>query len=253
MGPVPLGRSCERGKVPSPWEPPSLAGRSAGIVRELQRLKRTVWEVASGQAVYKEASTDSPWHIATLPRPKHMPGCWNSGFIGQTWGEDSVWLHGDRLKGWECGLGWNWGYKRTQHGSVTEAQLSTREGRGMDLPQQSHCQHSHTRAWLWQKQVLGVHMWKWGWNMSRLPVLPWWVQGRGFSGFSHQQTLGVYTYLRTSEPITSTPTATVDFVGAHTRWQVISQSHTSLWTAPVEEYAAAPFSVGVLQSCLLQL
>ena len=37
MRPVPVGGSCEGGKVLSPWEPPSSAGRSAGTERELER------------------------------------------------------------------------------------------------------------------------------------------------------------------------------------------------------------------------
>ena len=36
-------------------------------------------------------------------------GGWNSGFSGQTQGEDSVWLCEDSLKGLECGPGCNWG------------------------------------------------------------------------------------------------------------------------------------------------
>ena len=39
MGPAPLGGSCERGKVPLPWEPLSTVGRSVGTERELQRLR----------------------------------------------------------------------------------------------------------------------------------------------------------------------------------------------------------------------
>ena len=37
MGPACLAGSYETGNVPSPGEPPSLAGRSAGTDRELQR------------------------------------------------------------------------------------------------------------------------------------------------------------------------------------------------------------------------
>ena len=39
MGPTPLGGSCERGKVPSTWEPPLLAQRSAGTYGELEWLR----------------------------------------------------------------------------------------------------------------------------------------------------------------------------------------------------------------------
>ena len=38
MRPATLGGSCERGKVPSSWKPPST-GRSAGTEMELQRLR----------------------------------------------------------------------------------------------------------------------------------------------------------------------------------------------------------------------
>lgn len=62
MGPVPLGVSCERGKVPLLWETPSLAFLLVCVV----------------------------------------PECLNSGFSAQNWGEDLVWLHADSLKGLEC-------------------------------------------------------------------------------------------------------------------------------------------------------
>ena len=42
MRPAPLGGNCERRKIPSPWEPPSLAGKSGRTDRELQKLKRRV-------------------------------------------------------------------------------------------------------------------------------------------------------------------------------------------------------------------
>ena len=38
------------------------------------------------------------------------------------------------------------------------------------------------------------------------------------------------------------------FVGLHTGWQVVSQSHRSRLTAPGEEHSKAPFPEGVLQS-----
>ena len=38
-GSRPSGRTCERGKVPSPWEPLSLAEMSTRMERELQRLR----------------------------------------------------------------------------------------------------------------------------------------------------------------------------------------------------------------------
>ena len=39
LGPVPQAGSCERGKVPAPWEAPSPSGRSMGTERELCRLR----------------------------------------------------------------------------------------------------------------------------------------------------------------------------------------------------------------------
>ena len=65
MGPIPLGVSCERGKVPLLWETPSPAFLLVCVV----------------------------------------PECLNSGFSAQNWGEDLVWLHADSLKGLECGPG----------------------------------------------------------------------------------------------------------------------------------------------------
>lgn len=62
MGPIPLGVSCERGKVPLLWETPSPAFLLVCVV----------------------------------------PECLNSGFSAQNWGEDLVWLHADSLKGLEC-------------------------------------------------------------------------------------------------------------------------------------------------------
>ena len=38
MGPAPLQGSCERGKLPSPWEAPSPVRRSAGTEGELQKM-----------------------------------------------------------------------------------------------------------------------------------------------------------------------------------------------------------------------
>lgn len=48
IGPEPLGGTCERRKVPLPWELPSTAGRSAKTDRALRRLreKYSRWLVA---------------------------------------------------------------------------------------------------------------------------------------------------------------------------------------------------------------
>ena len=40
MGLASMRGSCERGRIPSPWELPSLAGRSTRTERELKRLRQ---------------------------------------------------------------------------------------------------------------------------------------------------------------------------------------------------------------------
>ena len=81
MGPAPLGGSCERRMLTSPWEPPSPAGRYARSDRELQRLERRVWELAWGTAGYGETNTEGPDHVTTLPSPRCAPAGVHSDWV----------------------------------------------------------------------------------------------------------------------------------------------------------------------------
>ena len=63
MGVCPLGGNCERGKVPSPWEPPSPAETE----KELQRLRiESSCQTVAGQ---RETNTHGPCHFIAGPRP----------------------------------------------------------------------------------------------------------------------------------------------------------------------------------------
>lgn len=151
MVPAPLGRSCGRGKVLSPWEPPSQAGRTEweGNFGGLRGDCRS-WPAApqSGKRL-----TETVLAPITFPRPRHVLAgvhrdqCENSGFSRQMWGADSVWLLGDSLKGPECGPGHKWGCMQDRAGSATGVPMSTWGGRGVSLPQQPPCQ-AHSGAWL---------------------------------------------------------------------------------------------------------
>ena len=63
MGPAPRGGSCEGGKVPTFWEVPSRAGRSAWTEGELQSLK--------GECGYQcaEGRMESDLHRLLTPPP----------------------------------------------------------------------------------------------------------------------------------------------------------------------------------------
>ena len=69
MGPAPLGGSCEREKVPSPWEPHSPAGRSEGTDRELQRLRRECSSrFAAGRRERDQDRQSLPPHCTSQPK-----------------------------------------------------------------------------------------------------------------------------------------------------------------------------------------
>ena len=74
MGLAPLKGSCERGKVPLHWKPPSLAGRSAGTDKELQRLTGEWgrWLVA-GRAEREQLRRSLSHHCTSQPK-RHI--CW---------------------------------------------------------------------------------------------------------------------------------------------------------------------------------
>ena len=87
MGPVLMGGNCERGKVPSPWELPSPAERSAGIERELHGLRgeRSSW-IAAGRTERREKDQHrGTWPLPCTPQPKtHV--CWCARGVGTgTW------------------------------------------------------------------------------------------------------------------------------------------------------------------------
>ena len=80
MGPVPLGGSCERGKVPSPWEPPSPAGRSARTEREIQRLRGECSNrLAAGRAERDQHRWSWPPCCTLQPE---MRICWCAQWLG---------------------------------------------------------------------------------------------------------------------------------------------------------------------------
>lgn len=77
-GPAPLGKSCERGKVPLPWgRGASSAVRSAGIERELQWLRVMVQQLdCSRQDRERESCTEGPdLLVFVVPSPR-MCVCW---------------------------------------------------------------------------------------------------------------------------------------------------------------------------------
>lgn len=72
MGPAPVGRSCEEGKVPSHWEPSSPAGRSAATDRELQRLggECTSWLAAGRTERHQHRQS---WLPCCTYQQRHTP------------------------------------------------------------------------------------------------------------------------------------------------------------------------------------
>ena len=64
IGPTPLGRSCERGNVPTPWGAPSLAGRWArmedSIAAGLQNGERLAQTVCAAALHFPD------WHMCLL-------------------------------------------------------------------------------------------------------------------------------------------------------------------------------------------
>lgn len=78
------GRSYDRWKATSPWEPLSLARRSAWTDRKLQRLERKVCKLARGPTRPREASADRPGHITVLPSPSCVPVGVHSDWLQQT-------------------------------------------------------------------------------------------------------------------------------------------------------------------------
>lgn len=112
MRAIPLVGSCEIGKLPSPWGPPSPVRRSAGMDNfKNSQAECKIW---SSALQHKQTSIDDPC-VTALPRLRcTVTGCWLSGFSGQAQWKDSVWLCRDSLKVLECGLGSSWGC--VQHG-----------------------------------------------------------------------------------------------------------------------------------------
>ena len=113
MGPAPLGGSCERGKVPSPWELPSPAGRSAGTERELQRLRGECSNQLTAGRRERDQHTWS-WPPCCTPQPKTCNSWYEWGLGAEAWasvdrpGERTGSGSAENLEGLECGLGCNW-------------------------------------------------------------------------------------------------------------------------------------------------
>ena len=135
MGPVYLEGSCGRGKLPSSWECPSPAGRSARIDRGLERLRGE----CSSRPVAGRAERDQhngPGQLTVLPSLRCMPASACSGWIQklrrqrQTRGEDLIWLHRQRE-----GPGvWCRGVCSTDPGSTTGGPLSAHVNGGGTWP-----------------------------------------------------------------------------------------------------------------------
>lgn len=66
------------------------------------------------QAKHRGTGIELPFHCPATAG-LHSAGCGNSGFSGQTWGEDLVWLCRNIQKSLECGLGYKW--RHTQDGA----------------------------------------------------------------------------------------------------------------------------------------
>lgn len=135
MGLVPLGGSCERRKIPLLWEPPSLAGSSAGTDGELQKLRECSIQLEAGR-------TERNQHRWSLPRcytsQPQTPACWCSWWLGA---ETRASLDRPRERTWfgcmeTAQRSWSvvyvttGGVHRTEPGSATGALLLTRVQRG---------------------------------------------------------------------------------------------------------------------------
>ena len=131
MGLLPLGGSCERRKIPSPWEPPSPAGSSAGTDRELQKLREYSIRLAAGR-------TERNQHRWSLPRcytsQPETAACWCSWWLG---GETRASVDRPRERTWfgcmeTTQRSWSvvctatGGVHRTEPGSAIGALLLTR-------------------------------------------------------------------------------------------------------------------------------
>ena len=110
-GPASLGGSCERRKLPSPWPAPSPGGdlRDRKGASEAQRRVQQLAHSSQN----RETCVEGPGYLAEFSAQDESllelseglgwkdAGRLNSGFRGQTRGEDWGWLCGDRLKGRE--------------------------------------------------------------------------------------------------------------------------------------------------------
>ena len=79
MGAVPLWGNCERGKLSTCWEVPSLAGRSTRTEGELRR--RVQQPVCRGQSEERPAELVCPCCHLTLPSLRHSPA-WDTPWLG---------------------------------------------------------------------------------------------------------------------------------------------------------------------------
>ena len=109
-------------------------------------------------------------------------GCWNSGFRGQTWGEDWGWLCGDSPKRLECGPGHNLGYAQDWAQVCHRSPIVNAHAKGeKGLCHSSlifliaHSRHNSTSTSSGSLQVLAVaHTQRQGWNLG-LQLWDWWI------------------------------------------------------------------------------
>ena len=134
MGPVPLGGSCERGKVSIPWEVPSLSGRTAGTEGDLWSLGKE----CSNQLVQGKVERDlHRWSVPTgTPQPETLFLWGGQGLSVEAralevrpWAEDWGWLHGDSLRGLGCGVPQPREYRK-EPGPIREGAQEGMQGEG---------------------------------------------------------------------------------------------------------------------------
>ena len=137
MGPCTLGKSYERGKVPSPRESPSLVGTWAETERELQRLRGECSTQLAGGRTERDQNK-GPMPPPCTPQPE-ICVCWCMQGLGaeiqasedrhrETTGVD--WS----LKGLEYGPSLNWGCvqegAQVHHWSLIVNASTQRKGQG---------------------------------------------------------------------------------------------------------------------------
>lgn len=195
-GPEPLGGTCERRKVPLPWELPSTAGRLARTDRALRRLREKCsrWLVADRT---KKGQHRWSWPPHCTTRPKMGVFCWCAQGLGAE----------TRLQWTALGKGLGLAAQR-QSAAWPRPQTGVCKGRRL-ASYQSPTQQPHSLSQVLKagvappprglavcKCLWAAYMWRWGWNPSLVPYV--------FGGFRCWR-LCKLSALRTSEGITGTP------------------------------------------------